>query len=307
LNLASRVAHSDASVLILGESGTGKGVLAERIHRQGARRGRPFVTVSCANIPADLFESELFGHERGSHTDAHARRSGKFEAAHRGTLLLDGVESLSPGLQAKLLRVLQEKRFERVGGVETVEVDVRVLSSGTEELPARVSAGGFREDLYYRLNVVQIRIPPLRERPEDVTLLADHFLKEFRKRYRRGPKRLSTEARRLMKAHAWPGNVRELMNVVESAVISGDGDVLRPEQLSFGPGEPVAMLAGSGSMGSVSLAALEEMYIRKVLGETGGNKSRAAAILGISRKTLLMKLKKFDARGGEEAGSGRSG
>jgi len=304
LKLASKVAQSDASVLILGENGTGKGILAEQIHHRGARRQGPFVTVPCANIPADLFESELFGHERGAHTDAHARRSGKFEAADGGTILLDGVETLSLGHQAKLLRVLQEKRFERLGGVETVAVDVRVLSASCEELPAMAAAGGFREDLFYRLNVVQIRIPPLRERPEDVTPLAEHFLKGFRRRYRRGPKRLSLAARRLMRAHPWPGNVRELMNVIEAAVISAEGEALEPEEMTLGRRDPLTRLAGAGAGGNVSLAALEEMYIRKVLEQTRGNKSRAAVILGINRKTLLMKLKKFGASDDEAAGDG---
>jgi two-component system response regulator HydG len=302
LRLGGRVARSDASVLILGESGTGKGLLAEYIHRHGTRRERPFVTVSCANIPAELFESELFGHERGSHTDAHARKPGKFEAADGGTLFLDGIEALSPSLQAKLLRVLQEKAFERLGGIETVRVDVRVLSSGREDLPKLVAAGGFREDLYYRLNVVQIRVPPLRERPDDVVPLAQHFLKELRSRNGSGPRRFSTEARRLMKAYAWPGNVREIRNAIEAALIVADGPVIQAEQLTLGHKGALDRMAAIAAGREMTLEALEEMYIREVLKLTRGNKSRAAGILGISRKTLLMKTKKF--AGAEERGSG---
>jgi two-component system response regulator FlrC len=303
LKLVERVAQSDASVLVLGESGTGKGALAEIIHRKGARSERAFVTVSCPNIPTELFESELFGHEKGAHTDAHARKSGKFEAAHLGTLLLDGLETLSQGVQAKLLRVLQDKKFERLGGIETVSVDFRVLSTGAENLPVMVAAGAFREDLYYRLNVVQIRIPPLRERPEDVIPLANHFLRTFRLRYSLGQRRFSTEARKLLKSHSWPGNVRELMNSVEAAVISAESEVIDPSLLPLGRA-PAARLVAESAMNARSLAEVEEMYIKEVLRNTRGNKSRAAEILGINRKTLLMKLKKFDDETGEGFESG---
>jgi DNA-binding NtrC family response regulator len=300
VGLAERVAKSDASALILGESGTGKGLLAELIHRRGERRDRPFVTVSCANIPADLFESELFGHERGSHTDAHARKAGRFEAADGGTLFLDGIEALTPPLQAKLLRVLQEKSFERLGGVETVRVDVRFLSSGREDLPALVAAGTFREDLYYRLNVVTLRVPPLRERPDDVMPLAQHFLKGLRARYRTGPRRFSAEARRSMRAYHWPGNVREVMNAIEAAMILADGGAIEPRHLPIRQGGPLEQMVASAAAKSMSLDALEQMYIREVLRMTRGNKSRAAAILGISRKTLILKARRYE-NGGEQS------
>jgi DNA-binding NtrC family response regulator len=299
------VARSDAGVLILGESGTGKGLLAEYLHRHGTRRDRPFVTVSCANVPAELFESELFGHEKGSHTDAHARKIGKFEAADGGTLFLDGIESLAPPLQAKLLRVLQEKSFERLGGVETVRVDVRVLSSGREDLPAMVASGAFREDLYYRLNVVQLRVPPLRERPDDVVPLAQHFLKVFRARYGKGPRRFSTPARRLLRAYHWPGNVREVMNAVEQAVIVVDGAVVEPEHLPLNRGGPLDQIVAEAASREWTLAALEERYIAEILKLTRGNRSRAAAILGISRKTLLIRTRKAAAAAATGRGAGR--
>jgi DNA-binding NtrC family response regulator len=304
LTLASRVARSDASVLILGESGTGKGLVAELVHRRGARRDRPFVTVPCANIPVELFESELFGHERGSHTDAHARKPGRFEAADGGTIFLDGVEALSPAMQAKLLRVLQDKIFERLGGLEPVKVDVRVLSSGREELPAQVVSGAFREDLYYRLNVVQMRVPPLRERPDDVIPLANHFLKSLRPRYKDAPRRFSAEARRALRSYAWPGNVRELMNAVESAVIAADSSVVELRHLPIHHGGLLGRMVAEAAGREMSLEALERMYIEEVLKLTRGNKSRAAAILGISRKTLLLKTRKY-ADGDGDAGGGQ--
>lgn len=297
LDLADRVARSEASVLILGESGTGKGLLAGHIHRRSARRDRPLVTVPCANIPAELFESELFGHERGSHSDAHARKSGKLEAAHGGTLFLDGLEALSPLVQAKLLRVLQEKAFERLGGVETVKVDFRVISAGREGLDEMVVSGLFREDLFYRLNVVRIRIPPLRERPEDVLPLARHYLKVCRARNGGGPERFGTAARRLLAGHTWPGNVREVMNAVEAAAIRAEGPVIEPEHLPLAGSGPLAATVAGAASRSLSLAALEERYIREILRRTRGNRSRAAAILGISRKTLLLKIKKYESQG----------
>jgi DNA-binding NtrC family response regulator len=305
LDLAAKVARSEASVLILGESGTGKGLLAEHIHRMGPRRERPFVTVPCANIPAELFESELFGHERGSHTDAHARKSGRFEAADGGTLFLDGLEALSPLVQAKMLRVLQEKAFERLGGVETVRVDVRVLAASREALHEMVESGAFREDLYYRLNVVQIRIPPLRERPEDVVPLARHFLRRHRARRRSGPERFSAAARRMLTEHHWPGNVREVMNAVEAAVLRATGAVIEPEDLPLSGRSQVDRMVSASAARSSSLAAVEQMYIQAVLRRTRGNRSRAAAILGISRKTLHAKIKKYAAGGSPGEGDER--
>ncbi len=290
--LAERVAVTDATVLITGESGSGKSLIAECIHRQGGRREGPFLTVPCANLPAELFESELFGHEPGAHTDAVDRRIGRFEAAHGGTLLLDGVEALSTALQAKLLRVVQEKAFERLGGTRTVEVDVRIIASGGEALEKEAGAGRFREDLFYRLNVVHLRLPPLRERPEDISPLASHFLRLCASRYGGVRRMLTPEARRLLKSYSWPGNVRELGSAIERAFIASDSRLIGPEILSLQRGTPAEEAVRTAFANRWSLEALEAAYVREILRETRGNKSRAAAILGINRKTLLQMLKR---------------
>ncbi len=292
LALAERVAATDASVLITGESGTGKSFLAEKIHRLGRRRDGPFIIVPCANIPADLFESELFGHEAGSHTDAVSRRTGRFEAAHGGTLVLDGVETLDQRLQAKLLRAVQEKVFERLGGTETVEVDVRLISCADAGLETRARDGAFREDLFYRLNVVHLRLPPLRERIDDIGPLASHFLRLLERRHGGGRRKLSPEARRALKGYSWPGNIRELAGALERAVITRPTGVIEAGDLALGFGSPAEKVAREAHSKRWSLRALEAAYIEEVLREAGGNKSRAASILGISRKTLLEKLKR---------------
>jgi DNA-binding NtrC family response regulator len=290
--LMERVAATDATVLISGESGTGKSLLAERIHRLGSRRAGPFVTVPCANLPAELFESELFGHEPGAHTDAAERRAGKFEAAEGGTIFLDGVGALSVPLQAKLLRVLQERAFERLGGTRTVEVDVRFIASADESIETEVRAGRFREDLFYRLNVVHLKVPPLRERVEDIGPLASHFLRVSSGRHDGRPRRFTVEARRRLRTYRWPGNVRELANVIESAVIVSPGADIGPGDLRLPRGSPAEEAIREAFEKRWSLQALEAAYIREVLKAARGNKSRAAAILGINRKTLLQKLKR---------------
>ena len=290
--LAERVAATDATVLITGESGTGKSLLAERIHRLGSRRAGPFVTVPCANLPAELFESELFGHEPGAHTDAAERKAGRLEAAQGGTILLDGVGALTPPLQAKLLRVLQERAFERLGGNRTVALDARFVASADESLETEVRAGRFREDLFYRLNVVNLKLPPLRERVEDIGILASHFLKVSTARHGGGTKRLTVEARRRLRDYRWPGNVRELANVIESAVIVSPGPEIGPEDLRLPRGSPAEEAIRKAFEQRWSLHALETAYIREVLKAARGNKSRAAAMLGINRKTLLQKLKR---------------
>ena len=295
LTLAERVAATDASVLITGESGTGKTALAAMIHELSGRRRAPFVTVPCANLQPELFESELFGHEPGAHTDAVARRAGRVESAQGGTLFLDGIESLTAPLQAKLLRVVQERSFERLGGTDVVQVDVRFIASAGAGLAAEARAGRFREDLFYRLNVVHLDLPPLRERVEDVAPLASHFLRLHGVRHGAARGRLTTAARRLLKAHSWPGNVRELGNVIERAIIATGGGTLGPESLALGGGTPAQEAIRQGLEARWSLEALEVAYIKEVLTQTRGNKSRAAAILGSNRKTLLQKLKKAKA------------
>jgi DNA-binding NtrC family response regulator len=292
IEVARRVARSDANVLLCGESGTGKGILARFLHEASPRHAGPFVTITCANIPGELLESELFGHEKGAFTGATERRTGRFEQADGGTVLIDGVSELTPGLQGKLLRVVQERSFERLAGTRTVTVDVRILASTQVDLHARVAAGAFREDLYYRLNVIRLEIPPLRERPEDLPVLADHLLRELSARLGLPAKRLAAGALDLLARHDWPGNVRELQNVLESAAILVDEPEISPEavriQRSSAPG-PVGEALEKG----YSLAQLEEAYIREVLRLTRDNRTEAARILGINRKTLLEKRKRY--------------
>ena len=290
--LMERVAATDATLLITGENGTGKSLLAETIHRLGERRAKPFVTVACANIPAELFESELFGHEPGAHTDAVLMRPGRFEIAQGGTIFLDGVGALTPPLQAKLLRVVQERAFERLGGTRTIKVDIRIIASADDALEAETREGRFREDLFYRLNVVQINLPPLRERLEDIPPLASHFLRIFAGRHGGPARRLTVEARRKLASYRWPGNVRELANVLESAVIITPGRDLGPEALRLPKGSVAEEAIRKAFESRWNLQALETAYIREVLNSVRGNKSRAAAILGINRKTLLARLRR---------------
>jgi len=292
MELVERVAATDATVLITGESGTGKSLLAEYIHRLGGRRDRSFVTVPCANLPAELFESELFGHEPGAHTDAVERHAGKFEAANGGTVFLDGVGALSPSLQAKLLRVIQERAFERLGGTQSVNVDIRIIASAGETIEQEVRAGGFREDLFYRLNVVHLRLPPLRERADDIGPLSSHILQQLSVRYGGSKRRLTTDARRLLRSYPWPGNVRELANALESAVIATEGSRIDAPSIGLQRGTTAEVSIRQAFERQWSLEALEAVYIREVLKAARGNKSRAAAILGINRKTLLEKLKR---------------
>ena len=269
---AGKVLDRDVPILILGESGTGKDFLAESIHAAGNRRSEPFVHIECASIPADLFESELFGHERGTFTDAHARKVGKLEAARRGTVYFDEISALAPPLQAKLLRAIEERRFSRLGG-GSVAFDARVISSTSADPREEL-----RRDLFYRINVVTLALPPLRERPEDLLALAKQFL---------GRKRLSDDAQRLLRSYAWPGNIRELKNALERAALVTDGAVIEAASI------PVTDLVTTAARGEWTLDELESHYIREVLRSTRKNYSRAAEILGINRKTLLEKRKKY--------------
>jgi DNA-binding NtrC family response regulator len=276
VEVANKAAKSDATVLLLGESGTGKEVIARFIHRGG-----PFVAVNAAALAETLLESELFGHEKGSFTGALARRAGKFELAHGGTIFLDEIGDISPALQAKLLRVLQERAFERVGGTETITVDVRIIAATNQDLKKRVAEGKFREDLFYRLNVISITLPPLRERRADVRPLAEHFLRELK-----AGARFSAEAAEALERYDWPGNVRELRNAVERAVALGDGGEITPGDL------PPELLL-SASLPPDSFHGQVEDYRRRLIRETlarcGGNQTRAAEALKLQR-TYLARL-----------------
>ncbi len=316
-----RIAATDVTVLLQGESGTGKEVVARAIHHYSRRAGKPFVAVSCAAIPATLLESELFGHERGAFTDAHQRRIGKLELAHGGTVYLDEVGDLGPELQPKLLRALQEREFERIGGGEPIRVDVRVVAATNRALEALIEDGRFREDLYYRLNVVSLTLPPLRERREDVPFLVDHFLGKYGGEL--GERALSAEALDRLLGYGWPGNVRELENVIQHAMVMATSGVILPEHLPIaagGPGPPPKegtleqlihdkleeCVRGLGTRESANLYELvlglvERPLFRAVLRETGGNQLRAAALLGINRNTLRKKLRALGLKAeGEE-------
>jgi two-component system response regulator HydG len=302
LEQVRRVAATDATVLVLGESGTGKELVARAIHAQSARRDGPFVGVSCAALPESLLESELFGHERGAFTGAIRRKLGRFELAHEGTLFLDEVGEIPAAVQAKLLRVLQERRFERVGGEDPVEVDVRVVSATHRDLAALAAAGGFREDLYYRLAVVPVSLPPLRDRPGDVEELARCFLERHAARQGRGVKGFSPEALALLGRHAWPGNVRELENVVEQAVVFAEGDEVRPEDL------PEAIRGRTAALPPVEregrglneiLEDLERQLVRDAYARANGVKAEAARLLGIKPSALAYKLEKHGLVHGE--------
>jgi two-component system, NtrC family, response regulator HydG len=280
------VAASDATVLLLGESGTGKELVARAIHRRGARRDGPFVAVNCAAIPEQLLESELFGHEKGAFTGADRRRRGLFAEADGGTLLLDEVGDLSAPLQAKLLRALQDRAVRPVGAGEDIQLNLRVIAATHRDLAALVREGGFREDLYYRLAVLPVRVPSLRERPEDIMLLATHFLTRAARALGKSLEGFDESATAWLLVHRWPGNVRELENVVERAATLARGPQITRENLGV---EFAADAAGGGTR--PTLADLEEQYMRRVLDETSGDKRAAARILGVSVRTLQRKLK----------------
>ena len=282
------VARSNATVLITGETGTGKEVVARAIHSQSHRHGKPFVALSCAALPESLLESELFGHEKGSFTGAYAQKKGKFEVANRGTLFLDEIGEMSANIQVHLLRVLEEKEFTRVGGNEPIKVDVRVISATNRDMKQAIASGQFREDLYYRLNVVNIELPPLRERREDIPLLAQHFLKKFAVENQKEIAGFSPEATDFLLRYDWPGNVRELENTIERAVILAQNLVIEVADLTqqnLMPAHPISP--------AISLKQVEKNHILNVLTETGGNYTEAARILGISRMTLYNKAKAY--------------
>jgi DNA-binding NtrC family response regulator len=289
--LARRVARSQSNVLIVGESGTGKSLLARQIHASGPRAKDPFVEIVCANLPEELLESELFGHEKGAFTGATAARAGKFEAALGGTILIEGVTELSPTLQAKLLRVLQERTFERLGGNRSLAVGARFLASAHPGIEEMVGDGSFRRDLYYRLNVVRLELPPLRARGADTVRLARRFLARLGSA--RGPARFSPQVLDFFRNYPWPGNIRELRNTVEAALLSCRGREIALEDLPNSPLRDPAGLVVHAAERAMSLERLEETYIREILRRTGGNKSEAARLLGIHRKTLLEKRRRY--------------
>jgi DNA-binding NtrC family response regulator len=298
-----RAAETDATVLLLGESGTGKELYARTLHARSPRVNGPFVAINCAAIPETLLETELFGHEKGAFTGATARKPGRFELAHRGTLFLDEIGDLPLPLQAKILRVLEDKRFERVGGTQSLQVDVRVVAATNRQLKAAVAARQFREDLYFRLSVFPIDIPPLRERGGDIEILARHFIERFSRDVKKRPMQLADAALDALLRYRWPGNVRELQNCIERAVILADGDTIHPRHLNLSfheaagednAADPWTALDLSGSLADATRRVLTEVERRKILAalsEAGGQKPRAADQLGVSYKTLLQKMK----------------
>lgn len=295
-----KVAQAKTTVLLLGESGTGKELFARAIHCLSARKQYSFVPINCAAIPKGLLESELFGHEKGSFTGAEMKKLGKFELADRGTIFLDEIGEMEPALQAKIMRVIQESEIERVGGLKAIPVDVRVIAATNKDIKKAVSEGLFREDLYYRLSVFPITVPPLRERLEDIPLLVDFFTRKFCHEMKTDEKKISQEVLDMLVGYPWKGNVRELENTIERSVILCDGNVILPEHISLNP-IPVkpsfGLLPMDGSLEDTAKEALrlaETQRIRKALQETKGNKSRASELLKVSYKTLLTKIKDYE-------------
>jgi DNA-binding NtrC family response regulator len=290
--VVQQVAPSRASVLITGESGVGKEMIADAIHYNSARRDKPLVKVHCAALTETLLESELFGHERGAFTGAVARKRGRFELAHMGTIFLDEIGDISQNVQIKLLRVLEDKTFERVGGEETLEVDARVITATNRDLKSAIESGDFREDLYYRLNVVNIHIPPLRERKEDIPLLMSAFVKEIAEQNGRSIEAVEPKARMVLYNYSWPGNVRELRNCIESAVVMSKSNIITVDDLPphiHNESDQEFLRINTGS----TLADIEREVIRATLAQANGNKTKTAEVLGIGRKTLHRKLQEY--------------
>jgi two-component system response regulator FlrC len=319
VQLAEQIAPSDASVLITGESGTGKEVMAKYVHSKSKRAGRAFISVNCAAIPENLLESELFGHEKGAFTGAIARRIGKFEEASGGTLLLDEISEMDVRLQAKLLRAIQERVIDRVGGQRPVPVDIRIIATSNRNLTDAVRQGSFREDLLFRLNVVNLKLPPLRERPGDIVALADHFVAKYSKANGLPPRTLTQAARDALLRAPWPGNVRELENTLHRAVLLSQGDMIGPEAIVMPDGMGLSTLAGaagvatqaalvaetiSRSMVGRTVADVERDLILETLDHVLGNRTHAANILGISIRTLRNKLNQYSDEGTNVPGPG---
>ncbi len=291
LDSIALIAPTDATVLILGESGTGKELVANLIHERSLRASQPLVKLNCAALTETLLESELFGHERGAFTGAIARKEGRFELADGGSLFLDEIMEMSSVTQAKLLRVLQEQEFERVGGTQTIHVDVRIIAATNKNLGEEVEAGHFREDLYYRLNVVPIQLPPLRERREDIPVLAEHFLKHYAAKNHRAVRQILPEALDLLMRYNWPGNIRELENAIERGVIIAQGELLTPDELPIALRQNTQSTHDTANTGS--LKDMEREHISRTLAQVASNRTQAAKILGITRKTLQNKIKEY--------------
>ena len=309
--MVGRISNSDAAVMITGESGSGKELVARAIHQYSARHDRPFLAINCAAIPENLLESELFGHEKGSFTGASAQRIGRFEQCDGGTLFLDEIGDMPLSIQSKLLRVLQDGTFSRVGGNQTIQTDVRIVAATNKNLEAEVADKKFREDLFYRLNVVRLHLPPLRSRKEDIRLLAEYFLKRIATQKLKPQLQLSQESVELLENHPWPGNVRELENTIQRAAVLSTSDVLLPKDLPLGqaatapPGEAfvavpapanldeaarVLFEAAAAQPGLELLPWLEQEFTRRAMESTGSNQVRAAKLLGITRATLRKRL-----------------
>jgi DNA-binding NtrC family response regulator len=291
LNVISKVAPTDSTVLITGESGTGKELIAQAIHRSSPRKDGPFIAVDCGSVVPTLFESELFGHVKGAFTDAIANKRGKLEMAEGGTVFFDEIGNIGPESQAKLLRALQEREFCRVGDTRSISFDARIVAATNQDLRKAVEARTFRDDLYYRINVVNLDLPPLRERKDDIPLLVAHFLKEYNRRRKRSVGAVSEAALRLLLDYSWPGNIRELENVIERAVILCDGKTIEPWDFPFTSARPRAAEPAAAAGGS--LEDVEKAHIVRVLRQVDGHRSRAAQVLGVDRKTLRAKIRRY--------------
>ena len=300
LEMVRKVARSDAAtVLLQGESGVGKDLLARVIHYQSTRRDFPFMEINCSALPETLVESELLGHERWAYTDAKTMKKGLFELADGGTVFLDEIGDMPLGIQAKLLKVIEEKRFKRIGGTKDIQVDVRIIAATNQDLEGAVREGRFRQDLYYRLQVIPIRIPPLRERREDIPPLVEHFLQEFAREFKKPAKKVSEPAMALLQSYAWPGNVRELRNVLERVMILESAQLIQPEHLLLNAQHPHAFPAEAEEPpvrlppGGVCLEEVEKSLIRQALQVTGGNQVQAAKLLNLTRDVLRYRMKKY--------------
>ena len=302
IHFARRVAASEvSSILLRGESGTGKDVVARLLHYHSGRSAQPFLAINCAAIPEALLESELFGYERGAFTDARAQKKGILEMATGGTVFLDEIGEMPMALQAKLLRVLEDQKIRRLGGTADIQVDLRIITATNQDLSRAIQQGRFRLDLYYRLNIIQIEVPPLREHREDILPLAKHFVDSYNVKFRRSVKGISPEADRTLITYNWPGNIRELRNAIERAMVLEDSEWIRPSSLALGPGnmaasQPDTVIPTANTMPEMSLGDAEKAMLLNALQRTGWNQTRAAALLSITRDTLRYKMKKFDLR-----------